>query len=183
MPEFRVLICSKCQYAVLPSEIDTHFQKKPTHGLNKTSRQRIVQAVGRIPRLIQDQKELKEFGFVFPPPTAPAIPELGEPRKDGLKCPFDKPNGKPCTFIVRYSQRIREHCREVHQQGQPKQNGPPRKEHRSPKVPWEEKVHCQRFFDHGLYSGFFEVRSQPVEPRDGPEDQARKFIQARIEKA
>ena len=27
------------------------------------------------------------------------------------------------------------------------------------------------------------MRSQPVEPRDGPEDQARKFIQARIEKA
>ena len=101
--EFRVIICSKYQYAVLPSKIDTYFQKKPTYSLNKTSRQRIVQAVGRILRLIQDQKELKEFGFVFLLPTALAIPELGEPKKDGLKYLFDKPNGKLCIFIVRYS--------------------------------------------------------------------------------
>ena len=126
---------------MLPSEIDTHFQKKPTYGLNKTSRQRIVQAVGRILRLIQDQKELKEFGFVFLLPTVLAIPELGEPKKDGLKCPFDIPNGKPCTFIVRYSQRMREHCREVHQWGHAQQRGPPRREDRQRGL-WQGNTHC-----------------------------------------
>jgi hypothetical protein len=52
LPEFRVIIYRKCQYAVLPSEINTYFQKSPVHGLSKQGRQYIIQKVARIRSLI-----------------------------------------------------------------------------------------------------------------------------------
>ena len=43
-------------------------------------------------------------------------------------------------------------------------------------------VHFQRFFDHGLYSGYFEVRSEAVvASTETPEAKAKKLIQDRID--
>ena len=51
-------------------------------------------------------------------------------------------------------------------------------------VPWEENVHCQRFFDHRLYSGYFAVASQPVQAStETPEAKIQKLIQDRIDQA
>ena len=114
LPEFRVIICQRCQYAVLPGEIDTHFRKTPIHGLSKKSREYIIQRVAKISGLIQSQQQLQQDRFVFPPPDSPAIPELGEPRKDGVGCDFTTSEGMPCPFINWRVQLVRKHCREVH---------------------------------------------------------------------
>lgn len=184
LPEFRVIICKKCQYAVLPSEIDTHFQKTPIHSLNHPSRQRIVQQVAMIHGLIQDEKQLKQEWFSFPPSTSPAIPELGEPKRDGLRCKYNSEDGKQCPYVVRYPQKMREHYRVVHQWKYVKKKGKPRREDRVKDIPWEENVHCQRFFDHGLYSGYFAVASQPAQAStETPEAKIQQLIQDRIDQA
>jgi len=48
LPTFQVIICKKCAYAVLPSEIDTHFSKKPEHALEKADRQIVINKVAKV---------------------------------------------------------------------------------------------------------------------------------------
>lgn len=178
LPEFRVIICQKCQHAVLPSEIDTYFQKTPVHGLSKKSREYIIRRVQMISGLIQSQEQLQQDGFVFPLPSSPAIPELGEPRRDGIACNFTE----PCLFVNRRVQLVREHGQQVHQWDQVKKKGRPSEGDEARQKPWREGVHCQRFFDHGLYSGYFEVRSEAVvASTETPEAKAKKLIQDRID--
>src|SRR5258708_1198222 len=88
----------------------------------------------------------------------------------------------PCPFINRRVQLVREHCRKVHQWSNVKKKGRPGKGDQEREKPWREGVHCQRFFDHGLYSGFFEVRSQAVvASMETPVAKAKKLIQDRID--
>jgi hypothetical protein len=88
LPEFRVMICKKCHYAVLPSEINSHFTKTPEHDLSKPSRRQIQERVAKVDGLIRTREMLRE-GFVYPPPTAAAISALGLPETDGLRCTFE----------------------------------------------------------------------------------------------
>jgi superfamily II DNA helicase RecQ len=184
LPEHRVIICKKCMYAVLPTEIDTHFQKTPVHSLDHASRRRIIQAVALVHGLIQDERQLEQEGFQFPPSESPAIPELAKPKRDGLRCTYDDDDGKQCRYVVRYPQKMREHCREKHQWEYTSKKGKPRRENKVKVVPWVKNVHCQRFFDHSLYSGYFAVASQPVQPStETPQAKAQKLIQDRIDQA
>jgi uncharacterized protein (DUF2225 family) len=56
--EYRVVVCKKCQYAVLPSELESHFQPREPHGLTKEAREAVAERVGQIEGLIQDRKAL-----------------------------------------------------------------------------------------------------------------------------
>jgi hypothetical protein len=187
LPKFRVIVCKKCQYAVLPNEIDRHFTKTPDHGLSKASRSHIKERAARIEGLIQDQKALAAEGFALPPPTATAIAALGHPKTDGLRCTFEV-NGERCQYVSRHEQPIQEHCKDVHNWINPQKRGRPHKDNREKKVPWEEGVHCQRFFAHGVHSNYFAVQRShnpnagPTNP-ETPEDKAQKNIQGRINKA
>jgi hypothetical protein len=177
LPEFRVIICKKCQYAVLPSEINAHFQKTPVHSLDHPSRQRIIQKVAFIHGLIQDETQLQQEGFSFPPSTSPAIPELQEPKRDGLRCTYNTKEGNQCPYVVRNTQKMREHYRIVHRWTVVKKKGKPRREDRVKEVPWEENVYCQRFFDHRLYSGYFAVARQPIQAStETPKAKIQKLI-------
>ncbi|KFY61245.1 hypothetical protein V496_05109, partial [Pseudogymnoascus sp. VKM F-4515 (FW-2607)] len=166
LPEFRVIICKKCQFAVLPSEIDAHFTREPVHGLGKESRRFIVNQVG----------------FQYPPPDRIAIPGLAKPRTDGLGCPFEK-NDERCRFVHPQEQRMREHCRDAHQWKNPQKRGRPCKDCPKEDVPWRRGVSCQRFFSQGLYSSYFEVECQPptAPSPEGPEVKMEKEIQRRID--
>ena len=105
LPQYRVIVCRQCKYAVLPSQIDAHLSSKK-HGLGKDQRQRIVREVGKVLGLIWNERQLETFQF--PPATAIAIPELRAARRDGLKC-------RLCKYVICHRQLIQEHCRTVHQ--------------------------------------------------------------------
>ena len=161
-----------------------YFQKSPVHGLSKQGRQYIIQKVARIRSLIQSQQQLQQDGFVFPLPNSPPIPELGQPRTDGLGCKFEGPDGKPCPVVYRHQQQIREHYIDTHGWVNPQTRGRPSREDQAREKPWREGVYCQRFFDHSLYSGFFEVQSQPITAStETPKAKAQKSIQERINSA
>jgi Orsellinic acid/F9775 biosynthesis cluster protein D len=67
LPNFQVIICKECQYAVLPSYIDAHFTAKPQHGFGKKERQRIADEIAEIDGLIGNEETLRRCEFPFPP--------------------------------------------------------------------------------------------------------------------
>jgi hypothetical protein len=68
-----VIICRKCQYVVLPSEIDAYFTAKKAYGFRKKARDRIIQEVTKVSGLIQNEEELRKCEFLFPSPTSKPI--------------------------------------------------------------------------------------------------------------
>jgi hypothetical protein len=134
LPEFYVTMCKKCQYAILPSQIDAHFapqiprgEKKATkrpHGLSNATRERIKQDVAQIEGLIPNPGALQQSEFPFPPPTVAPIPALGSPKtlmREWVRCTF-KIGEEECRYICCSLQQMREHCGKSKEQG-----GRPRK--------------------------------------------------------
>lgn len=177
-----MIICKKCQFAVLPSEIDAHFTREPVHGLSKESRKGIFEKVAKIEGLIRNKYMLGQVEFKYPHRNTEAIPGLEKPKTDGLGCTFEK-DGEKCPFVSRFEQPIREHYRDVHGWVNPQRKGRPKRDSKK-EVPWEKGVHCQRFFTHGLHSNLFRVedKMKPASGPECPEVKMEKEIQCRIDK-
>jgi hypothetical protein len=111
--EFQVIICKKCQFAILPSYIHAHFAAKPQHGLEKEERQRIVDAVVEVDGLIRNNKALRQCEFPFPPSTSNPIAALAKPKKNGLQCTIQI-EGEVCAYICSSIQKMQEHSWEAH---------------------------------------------------------------------
>lgn len=192
LPEFSVVTCKTCKYAVLPSEIDAHFGAKGGHKFNKRTRDRIDQEVAKITGLIQDEESLRQCSFPFPLPTAEPVAALGPPETDGLRC-MKKVNGQGCAYICRTERGMRKHCWKEHQWKSAAKGGQPRKHNPRPAkdVPWQTGIHCQRFFKKQTKSQYFEVQMVQTGPRPTPRmasrtDQlkaAKKEMQRAFEKA
>jgi uncharacterized protein (DUF2225 family) len=60
--EYSIIICKVCKYAVLPSHIEAHFTAK-SHKCSKKERQRIVEEVAEIDRLIGNEETLRRSEF------------------------------------------------------------------------------------------------------------------------
>lgn len=156
LPEHDAIVCSKCKHAVLATTtaIHTHLSNGEKHIMPVEERQRIAKEVMSIPGL---RKEKEQFNpAVFPSPDDPPIPELGAPRTDGLQCQFENDQGEQCRFIACQVTKIKEHCRLVHQWGNPRKKGRP-EGGVEVQVPWRSGVHCQHFFVRGTGAEFFEV--------------------------
>jgi hypothetical protein len=113
VPEFQVIICKKCHYAVLPSYIQAHFAPEPQHGLEKRERQRIVDAVAEVDGLIRNNEILRQCEFPFPPSTSKPIAALAKPKKNGMRCTFNVVDN-PCLYICCSLQQMQEHSWEDH---------------------------------------------------------------------
>ena len=170
LPQYSVIVCRKCKYAILPSQINTHLSNKK-HGYSKEERQAIIQEVAKLPGLIQSEAQLE--AFQFPPSIAKAIPELKAAKPNGLKC-------QSCAYVVCHRQLIQEHCRTVHRWENERKKGRPSYKRRQvePEWPWISRVHCQQFFKQGPKSGFFEVIGEEVVP----EREAEPDMWAKIQK-
>ncbi|PQE23336.1 hypothetical protein CJF30_00011206 [Rutstroemia sp. NJR-2017a BBW] len=97
---FKVVVCTVCQHAVLPSQISPHLSSSNSHNMTKEARERIADKVNQIEGLILGRAELDKLPIPITP-TPPPIPELGQPRRDGKKCPF------ACPIIPRRMAAIR----------------------------------------------------------------------------
>ena len=112
--EYNTIVCSKCQHAVLAtaSAIHTHLSNGEKHIIPVDERRRIVQEIISIPSIRVEKEQFNPR--VFPPPDNPPIPELGSPRRDGIKCVFEDGGGKPCGYITCQFPKIKEHCQVKH---------------------------------------------------------------------
>lgn len=103
----RVLICTGCQYAVVPAHVGKHLR---THHKRLTLEQRrnIISAVDELLILARVPSDV-----IYPSPSDPPIVNLPV-YFDGLKCSGVNPCGVPCLYICRTPRGIREHCEHNH---------------------------------------------------------------------
>ena len=154
-PSQRVVVCSQCKHAVLPSNINTHLRNEDKHNMPQEDRTRIVEQVQAIGGLITDRVELNQL--VLPLASSPPIPELQPPRTNGMQCQLQDEAQRPCRFIICNEDEIRKHCRKKHG-WENKQKGRP-KAGTEQDFPWRAGVHCQHFFVRGPGAQFFEVQA------------------------
>src|SRR5689334_904262 len=114
LPEFQVIICKKCKYAILPSNIDTHFTPKRPHGFTKDARRRMIAEVARIDGLMKNEEALQRCKFPFPADTSAPITALATPQPNGFRCMFEAEDGSPCPYVCGSARNIRKHCSEEH---------------------------------------------------------------------
>jgi superfamily II DNA helicase RecQ len=157
LPEFHVIICKECKYAVLPSHINTHFAAKP-HKLGVEERRKIIQEVAIVDGLIVDEKILRQSEFPFPAATSKPIKGLATPKTGALQCMFQT-GDEGCKYICSTVRQMRAHCTKEHQWNST-QKGRPRNDSESTScMPWRTNVSCQRFFIQGIKSNYFEVQA------------------------
>jgi hypothetical protein len=111
-------MCKKCQYTVLPSQINAHFMpKKPTrskkpvkkrHRINKALCERIKKNIAQINSLILNPKVLKQYKFPFLLSTATPISALGQPEPNRIQCAAQVKE-EECRYICYLLQQIQEH--------------------------------------------------------------------------
>jgi hypothetical protein len=158
LPEFQVIICKKCKYAVLPSQIDSHFTPQRPHGFTKQERGRIVKEVAKVNRLILNEEALKQCEFPFPVDTTEPMVALQAPQTNGLRCTFGSERGFTCPYMCSAVQKMQKHSLETHGWKSKNKGGRPKKDAPKPaNMPWRSGVSYQRFFVQGPKSGFFEV--------------------------
>ena len=156
LPEFRVIICKKCKYAILPSQINAHFTPQCPHGFVKQEWERIMREVAKVDGLIRDTEALKQCDFPFPIDTAEPIPALQAPQTNGFRCTFEINQESTCQYVCKTIKKLQVHSWEKHQWKAPR--GRPKKDAAKPtNIPWRSGVSYQRFFVQGPKSGFFEV--------------------------
>lgn len=113
LPEFRLIICRKCNFAVLPSHINAHFARKP-HELKKEICREIENKVAYINGLILNKQELKQNHFPFSPAIVDPILALQTPRTNKKGCSLLTSSGDICTYVSSHLQEIQEYYRNVH---------------------------------------------------------------------
>lgn len=174
LPDYRIAVCKECKIGVSIEGINAHLMGKKHEKVPAKERRRIITELGQIPGIIQNQQGLRDFQF--PIPSTKAIPELGEPKRDGIRC-------KKCSYVGRQRQGIQGHCRSEHGWKNPWPKGREslvkKQERKEKDLPWVYGISCQRFFDQGVGSRWFEVdRGQDVVQEADGED-----MKSRVDKA
>ncbi|KAI1285146.1 hypothetical protein F5Y03DRAFT_402199 [Xylaria venustula] len=158
-PEFQLVICQTCRYAVMGKSVMSHTRNNPAHHLTVRERQTLAEQIQQIPDLFLTTADLDHL--VHPPPTTPPIKSLDGPWHDGIACNEKKENGQPCLYVVQKNStnKMQKHYEAKHgwvniwTGGRPKKNAP-----KMPNgTPWREGVSYQRFFAAGKGKWNFEV--------------------------
>jgi hypothetical protein len=130
-PEYGILICLKCRYAVQRSTLDNHLLR---HKIYREQRKQLVNSVSQLTILEPDTIRV-------PAPTSPAIGYL--PKFSGLRC-----SAPHCGHLTVSMKRIKLHWSQVHESAT-----------RSPAYPnLASNVILQTFF-RGNKVRYFEVES------------------------
>ncbi|KAH7111676.1 hypothetical protein B0J13DRAFT_659876, partial [Dactylonectria estremocensis] len=107
LPQYNVVVCRLCRYAVVAKEIPSHLLHQIVHQRQFTSQERqdIKGRIEAIPGILKTQEALQDFQY--PPTNTPVIPFIEPPRPDGMQC-------IECSRVFRQKRRIQQHCREEH---------------------------------------------------------------------
>jgi hypothetical protein len=152
-PQYRVIICKSCGWAVLPKNVKRHLKDKH-HGLQPKTRKDVTRVVLSIETLARSENQI-----IYPDRYSDPVPHLTT-YSDGLKCIAKIGEDEECGWVLRGVQNIQHHAREEHDWVNTRGSG--RFAHRDvinlPK-PWIENVHCQRFLQMGGTRKLFEVQA------------------------
>ena len=107
LPQYRVLVCVGCRFAVAPQYLLAHLQTKHPD-LEAGKRRQIAefnQAIAGLARTVDQVR--------FPSPDEPPCGILPVWR-NGLRCTGTGPDGLQCRYIVNAVQKIQQHCSSAH---------------------------------------------------------------------
>ena len=107
-PQYRVIICKQCQYAVVPVQMQRHLREHHSR-LSVQQRNGMIAKVQSLPDLASTMAEV-----IYPTPRSDPIPELPV-FHDGLRCVGRLPEHRKCRYVCRTVRRIQEHCKQTHQ--------------------------------------------------------------------
>jgi len=105
--EYRIIVCTICQFAVVPSETEHHLRKHYSR-LTHQQRRIVAQKVQSLPQLT-----LVESDMIYPRPDQPPINTLPI-FFDGLKCTGKHEDGNACRYMCRTITGIQKHCKDEH---------------------------------------------------------------------
>lgn len=97
LPEYRVVVCRQCRYAIQPNALSSHLQK---HKIFRHHRQDLLQQVARYDLAVPGDAPC-------PSSLHPAIPEL--PVLQGYKC-----LAGGCNYLCTSEKRLSQHWSQVH---------------------------------------------------------------------
>jgi hypothetical protein len=146
---YPFVFCSLCQSGIIVPSAHTHLQSM--HGeVVIEQRNRAAYTLKLLPGMIRGITELDNYQR--PVSVCKAIPYLGLPKTDGLKC-------RECTHLCRNRRNMQTHCRVQHGLLSERRVGAPLRAALRRKfwVPWREGVKCQQLSKKGKLSGWFEV--------------------------
>ena len=175
--EYRIIVCTICQFAVVPSQIDQHLKKHHSR-LTHQQRRNVAQKVQSLPQLA-----LVEADVIYPRPNQPPINTLPV-FFDGLKCTGKHQDGSACQYMCRTITGIQRHCKDEHGWvNVQKRGGDARgKQCHSQNRLWECNRACQRFFKVGKWQRYFEIAANgPKAITEHTTNQKHLFFQARKE--
>lgn len=99
LPQYGVVVCRQCRFAVQPSALSSHLQN---HGILRSERRRILDQLSQLHLLNPDQVPV-------PASNDPPLPDL--PVLNGYKC-----RALLCNYTCTSSKRMSQHWSEIHQQ-------------------------------------------------------------------
>ncbi|KAM0721351.1 hypothetical protein Q7P37_002275 [Cladosporium fusiforme] len=151
----RILICTKCQYAIVPSHLATHLKEYHSR-LTLEQRRAYVAKVDSCSALAHYHKDV-----VYPTPNDPPVSILPL-YFDGLRCDWVDDRNLACAYVCRNLRLMRRHCKEKHGWvNQQKRGGDVRtKQLHTKNKMWTQDRACQRFFKVNSWQKYFEVARQ-----------------------
>jgi len=175
--EYRIIVCTICQFAVVPSQTEHHLRKHHSR-LTHQQRRIVAQKVQSLPQLA-----LVESDVIYPRPDQPPINTLPI-FFDGLKCTGKHEDGNACRYMCRTITGIQKHCKDEHGWiNIQKRGGDARdKQVHSENRLWECNRACQRFFKVGRWQRYFEVAASGLQDMtEHTTNQKHLFFQAQKE--
>jgi hypothetical protein len=106
-PQYYVTICTRCQVAIIPAQVEEHLGKQ----YSRLSRQQRYNIANKFHRLYD--VALVESDVIYPNPSDPPLDVLPV-YFDGLKCTGNDDQGRPCLYICRTPCGIQKHYKEEH---------------------------------------------------------------------
>lgn len=147
---YPFVFCSLCQSGIIVPSAYSHIYSRHKEAVPAMQRNRATYTLTLLPGMVRKETELSDYQG--PVSVCKAIPYLGKPRTDGLKC-------ERCSYVCRNARLMQHHCRAVHGLLSERRVGAPSKAalQRGFRVPWREGVKCQRLFQKRRLSAWFEV--------------------------
>lgn len=151
-PQYRVVVCRECQFAPVPSEIQSHLRKHHTR-LSTDKRKQVAEHFQTLPNLARQKTEV-----IYP--TSYDAPLIGLPVFfDAIVCSATGVDNRRCRYTCRTTRGIRQHCKDEHGWTNEQTRGGHVRQKRlhAPNKLWRSNRACQMFFKSGSWKRYFEV--------------------------
>lgn len=159
-PDYRVIQCVQCRYAVMPTQIEGHLSsKKHRRSVPNGTRK----AIDSFVRTQVNSVAWEAEDVTYPPLDSPPI--NGFPVfENGSRCVSVDSSDRECGHVCRTVGSMQEHCKTVHgwENGQRRGGDTRKKSKQTPNRLWEEGQAVQQFFVQGSWKRYFAVK--PADP-------------------